>query len=386
MADDESKTIYTNDGIAIPWFSKSYDNYLDKTTLIFGGSGSGKTKIIEEILHLCKDHIPNYIVIAPKTSDKDYRSKLPPRCICEDLTKKKLQNIWERQYYFTQVYNKANNIGILEKLFNRTPDRQALVMVRAIIQRAKDCMDIIEKSPTLDFGQKKSQKNAIEELMQKKIKHLFKKTIRQYREVLEKAELSDDEKVALEFLDINPRLMIIIDDCSEKFKGWMKLFKKGETNTFESIFYRGRWNFITLVIGAHDDKLLDTEFRKNARNTIYTSSQALVSSMNKSQSGFTAQEKKQASKIAERLFTSEDHGIKTYQKFCYVRESLTPFKYTIANLYPDFRLGAASLWELTNKMPKSDDGIENNPFLAEIVDDRSGSGKIGIKKRIKYSG
>jgi hypothetical protein len=377
---DDSKTIYTDDGIAIPWLNKTYENYLDKTTLIFGASNSGKSTIIEEILYFCKDYIPNVIVIAPRTSDKAYRKKLPARCIKEDLTKDKLQKIWDRQFYYTQVYNIANDLPTLSSLFCKSPDRQSMVMVQAIAKAASRKINEINQSPTLDFAAKKTQTIAIEESRNKKINILYKQTIRKYKSYLEKQDLSDKEKIALEYLDINPRLMLIIDDCSEKFKGWMKFFKKPEANIFESIFYKGRWQFITLIIGMHDDKLVDTELRKNSRVTIFTTSQALVASINKTQSGYTPQEKKDALKMAGRIFASEDRGIKTYQKFCYIREDPHPFRYTIANLYPEFRLGCPSLYELVAKMPKLDDNLENNPFLKDIVDDRA-SGKPKPKKK-----
>lgn len=369
---DESKTIYTDDGFPIPWLSKTHENYLDKTTLVYGGTGSGKTTIIEEILYLCKDFIPNYLVITPPTSAKAYIKKLPARCIKSDLTKIKLQKIWNRQVHYTELYNTANDMTTLASLFVKAPDRQSSIMVRAMAQSAKNKIDEINRNTSLNYANKKSQIVAIEEARNKKIKLLYKQTIRQYRSMLEKrTDLTNKEKVALEYLDINPRLMLIIDDCSENFKGWMKLFKKGgETNVFESIFYRGRHNFITLVFAAHDDKLVDTELRKNSRVSIYANSQALISSMNKQQSGFSSQEKKDAMKIAGKLFGSEERGIKTHQKFCYVREDPQPFKYTIADLYPDFKLGCSSLYELTEKMPKLGDNLENNPYLKDIIDNK----------------
>ena len=51
----DSKTIYTIEGTPIPWLAKNAYNHLDKTTLIFGGTGSGKTTVIEEILFLLKE-------------------------------------------------------------------------------------------------------------------------------------------------------------------------------------------------------------------------------------------------------------------------------------------------------------------------------------------
>lgn len=381
--DNDNKAIFTNKGEPIKWFDRSANSFLDKTTLVFGGSGSGKTTIIEEILYLCKDSIPNYIVVAPKTSDTAYRGKLPGRCIKEDLTKSKLQKIWQRQYYFTQLYNTANDINILESLFNKAPDRKSFIMIQAISKSAKNKIYEIETNNKLNFAQKKSQISNIKDLCTKKIKVLYKKSIRQNRKLLETKnidnKLTDQEKVALEYLDINPRLMMIIDDSTEKFQQWMKFFKKGEVNPFESIFYKGRWNYITLVFAAHDDKVIVPELRKNSRVTYYTTSQALMASLNKTQSGFTTQEKKFAQRCAELLFNDGD-GIKTFQKLCYIREDSCPWKYVIANLYPEFTLGSSSLRELAKKMPKIDDGLNDNPFLKGIVKQK----KKYTRKNNKY--
>jgi type IV secretory pathway VirB4 component len=58
--EEERKTLYTSKNEPIRWFERTADCFLDKTTLIFGGTGSGKTTIIEEILYICKDYIPAY--------------------------------------------------------------------------------------------------------------------------------------------------------------------------------------------------------------------------------------------------------------------------------------------------------------------------------------
>jgi hypothetical protein len=372
MNTNESKTIYTEDGTPIRWFASDTKSYLDKTTLIFGGTGSGKTTIIEEILYLTRKSIPNYIVIAPKTSDVAYRKKIPARCIKEDLSKERLEKIWKRQYFMTQLYNTANDVENLESLFLKAPDRQAIVMVKAIIQRANDTIITIESTPQFNFAQKKSQTIGIEELRNKKINMVYKKSIRQNKSILEGLTLTDKEKITLDYMDFNPRIMLIIDDCSEKFEMWMKYFKKGEVNPFESIFYKGRWNYITLVFAAHDDKIVDTKLRKNARVTFYANSSSLVASLNKTQSGYTSQEKKLAQKMAGTIFVGEDNdGVKNHQKFCYIREDTCPFRYMIANLYPEFSLGCNPLLDLTKKMPKTEDSLSDNPYIKNIVDTSS---------------
>jgi Cdc6-like AAA superfamily ATPase len=123
MKQDDAKTIYTNDGIPIRWFNKDVDDYLDKTTLIYGGTGSGKTTIIEEILYKVRYMIPAFLVIVPSTSSHYYTAKLPERCVKEDLTKRKLEQIWQRQSSLTQIYKIANNIKNLARVFEKVADR-----------------------------------------------------------------------------------------------------------------------------------------------------------------------------------------------------------------------------------------------------------------------
>ena len=364
----DKKTIYTFDHTPIHWLEKSSANHVDKTTLIFGVSSSGKSTIINEILFLCKHYIPNYLVITPNTSSDIYRKKLPDRCIIEDLTKERLQKIWNRQSHVTQIYNIANDNINLESLFMKANDRNAQIVLKTIKDKTISSINIVHNDKSLDYGQIKSQVAMIEKTKNNSIKKLYKTIIRENQSKLEKLDLTDKEAITLKYLDVNPRLMIIIDDCSELFKGWMKLFTKGEANVFESIFFKGRHNYISLVFAAHDDKFVAPELRKNARVTIFTSSSAVICSINKPQSGFSSQEKKDILKITDKIFSNKnDPNANKYQKLCYIKDDVEPFRYTIANLYEDFKLGCQPLYELIDSMPKKDDNIEDNPYLKSII-------------------
>jgi hypothetical protein len=368
MAIHDKKTIYTYDHVPIHWLEKSPANHVDKTTLIFGVSSSGKSTIITEILYLCKNYIPNYIVIAPHASSDVYRKKLPDRCIIEDLTKERLQKIWARQCNITQIYNIANDIINLESLFMKANDRNAQIVLKTIKEKAIQSINIVHNDKSLDYGQIKSQVAMIEKTKSNSIKKLYKSIIRENQTKLSKLELTNKESITLEYLDVNPRLMIIIDDCSELFKGWMKLFSKGEANVFESIFFKGRHNYISLVFAAHDDKIVAPELRKNARVTIFTSSSAVICSINKPQSGFSSQEKKDIIKITDKIFSNKnDPNANKYQKLCYIKDDSEPFRYTIANLYEEFKIGCQPLYELIDSMPKKDDNIDENPYIRSLI-------------------
>ena len=261
----------------------------------------------------------------------------------------------------------ANDMKILEELFKIAPSRDSIVILEILKRKAKDAIRTIEMSSNFDFGQKKTQKASVEELLMKKTKATYRDAIRNNKSIIERtASLTPQQKIALDYLDLNPRLCLIIDDCSEKFQVWMKFFKKSEVNPFESIFYKNRWNYLTLVFAAHDDKLINTELRKNSRITIYTNSQALVTSINRTGNGFTTKEKKEAMSCASKIFGEEEKGVKTHQKFCYVREDAHPFKYLIASLYADFTLGCEPLRTLVAKMPKKEDNLAANSFVKDM--------------------
>jgi hypothetical protein len=369
MARDD-KSIFTKEGIEIRWMPKDLDLYLDKTTLLFGGTFSGKTTIIEEVLYLTKDYIPNYIVVASANSKKAYQNKLPARCIKDDLSKKKLQKIWDRQFYTTQLYNTANDLTVLESLFNKAPDRESVVLLTALKSKTAECIKTIEGSSNLNFAQKKAQCSTIKDLQNRKVKELYKTTIKKNHQFLQESKLTSHEKIALEYLELNPRLMIILDDVTDKFGSWMGFFKKTEVNPFNSIFYQGRHNFITLVFAAHDDKIVDTELRKNSRVTIYTTSASLITSIEKKSNGYSAREKKEANCMSSVIFGEEVNGVKTHKKLCYIREDPNPFRYTIANVYPDFTLGCTPMRDLTLKMPKKDDQLSTNPYIKDLLKTR----------------
>jgi hypothetical protein len=364
---NDDKTIYVNDGknsIPVEWHEPTIDDYLDKTTLIFGGTGSGKTYMIEELMELLSDHVSNYLVIAPQTSQLRYSMRLPKKCLKEDISKKKLQSIWIRQTQMTQVCNIANDITVLESLFKRLNNRHLTIIAYSIIKRCGDFVTKIENS-NISFLEKKNSIAQIESLKNTKLISLYKDAIREKRDILCNMNLTNYEKTAIEYLDTNPKLMIIIDDCSEKFDKWMKYFKKTEENIFSTIAFRGRHNNISLVVACHDDKFMPTEIRKNARVIKFGNMKALTSCVDKPGSAFSSSEKKQAKAVGEKIFNESDTQTKkkNHQKICYIRDDKNPFKYTIAKISNDRKLGCDALYELVKKMPTKFDKIDNNPFV-----------------------
>lgn len=363
------ESLYTSKGKEIAWLSKDPSNYFNLTTFIFGGTSTGKTCIIEEIMVLCKELIQFFIVVAPITSIKAYKGKIPDRCIFEDLTKERIIKIWKRQEYLTQLCNIANDPNMLKTVFEKIADKEAFLKIKAIENSTRKKLADLDNNMNIPFGQKKAQKNAIMEKCDKVILRTYKDTIRENKEYLNNMLLDPKEMVVVQYMDVNPTLCLIIDDCTEKLKMWNNYFKK-EENILEAILFRGRHNNITLIIVSHDDKFVNTELRKNARVQFYTQKATLMGSLARSQTGFTPQEKKMITDMADVIFDDEENtnGIKKHQKFCYIREDIKPFKYTIADIYNDLNFAKPALEDLISKMPKKKDNINENPFIQDIFE------------------
>lgn len=365
--EDPSKTLKTK-YCDIKWLPKSHEIYLDKSTLIFGGSGTGKTKLIEEILLLLRDKIPNFLCITDINSRKFYTSKLPDLCVQNDLTKERITAIWKRQSQLTEVCNIANDINNIRSLYEKIATRSTEARLKIFTDLKITTKERIEKSNT-DFAMKREHIARIEDMYIKETREYYKLAIRENAERLKSISLSDIEKITLEYLNVNPKLCIILDDVTDKFEKWMGYFKRSETNPFDSIFFQGRHNNITIVFAAHDDKVIPTELRKSARNTIFTSSQALITAINRKGNAYSKNEQKLAEQIAPEIFGDESKpgSEKSFRKLCYIKDEVPPFRYTVADLYPEFELGTNSLRELSNKLPQKDKNIKNNPFAKSLI-------------------
>lgn len=379
---DDEKTIYTQEGTPIKWIERTYDMYFNKTALVLGGSESGKTVMLEEAINLLKEYIPNFIVVAPSTSRAAYKKKLPARCIKEDLSRRAWMALWERQVSVTQIFNIANDPEVLNSVGLKYGTKEIRVQVEAIIARGKGCIEAIQAS-NYDFAQKKAQVVKVEEIMKKRTREIYKVFIRENGAYLQKQDLNDKEKIAVVYVDLDPNLCLVIDDCSEMIESWIKLFKKGEFNPIKAIFFKGRWQNITLLFGAHDDKFFPTEIRKNAHTIIFCRSDTLVSAVGKAGSGYSKAQKRLAEEMAGRIFDDEHSKVKTHKKFIFCRAARPEFRYSIANLYPETRLGCDALRALSKIMPTAETGLENNRYFQAIASPGKNKKRGGIKQRDK---
>lgn len=349
--------------IEVKWLTKNKDYYLNLATVIIGGSGSGKTTLINEISYLLRDEIPNVIVVCSEASKKFYKGKAPERFTFSDLTKAQIQNLWDRQRNLTEVCRLANELDNLTNLANHIMTNEHRNAINSINGHVEKYIATIRSSPSISFADKQSSEAAARDIHKQRLAQLYKTIIAEHEDALKLKRLNAMELATLRFYNVNPRIMIILDDVSDKFNTWMKYFSKTTTNPFESIFYQGRHYNITFIFGVHDETIINPSLRKSIRTIIYGTSQAALAAFSRSSNGYSKLERTKVESIMPYIYADETSSIKTYKKLCFVREEQNPFFYTIASQYPAFRLGCAAQWIMNDAIATNNSDLQNNPFF-----------------------
>lgn len=355
------RSITLSDKSKLKWFEKDYKNYLNKTTVVYGRTNSGKSTIIEEIMYLCKDYVPTVFVIAPTNSSNNaYTNTIPDHCIKKDLDVEWLEKLLNRQKNSAGVYINSNKIELLKLLFNKISDSTLENVENSIIKKASNSIEYINESD-MQFIHKKRQKVEILKQRDKVLRKLYKNCIRNNKVQLENNNsLSKTERGILSFLDFNPNIMLILDDCASKFK---KLYK--QSTAIKEIFYEGRHYFFTTIISSQDDKEIDSELRKNTSISVFTTAQSATSNFERSSNGYPKHEKIKAKLCIDAVFSQDENSSTHFQKLVYLQGSGEPFNYTIANIYDDFKMCSEPLWNYSNKIKEKTDKRDDRNSLFE---------------------
>ena len=356
------KSLLLSDKSKLKWLEKSHKYYLNKTTIVYGRTNSGKSTLIEEIMYLCKDYIPTVFVIAPTNSSNNaYTDKIPSQFIKKEIEIEWLDKLLKRQKNSAAAYINANQIDLLKRLFDRISDDTAQDLELSIIKKAHKSIIYIEDS-SMEFVTKKNQKNQILNDRELMLRKLYKTNIRFNKVKLEQFDdISKEERAALSFLDFNPNIMLILDDCASKFK---KLYKK--SSSIKEIFYEGRHYFFTTIISTQDDKEIDSELRKNTTVSMFTTAQAATSNFERTSNGYPKHERERSKLCIESIFKPEEYDTKHYQKMVYIPGDSDQFRYTISDIYDDFRMGSKPMWDYSNRIKSKSNNIQKDNSIINM--------------------
>lgn len=328
----------------------NYKLFLDKSTILYGEQKTGKSTIIIDILYHLKPHIDQIIVICPTdrvnhtysgTSRADRVVPLP--CIHYTITDKLLTDIWARQEALSAVYNRANKPDVIRSLMNRLN----LVEVETAVEKVRESRERFEAEIRAQYTDEEVIKNKLADMeddYNRLVTMIYKHHIGRYRSKLaSEPDLTPDERFTLKYLNINPRLVLIFDDCTDL------LWKFRTHPVMQKIAYQARWSYITTLIACHTDKSLDPAFKKCAFNSFFTEDSCARAYYNRSSNDFDATFKAKARAAMAAAFTPANK----HQKLVWVREDKSFYKFTAVK-HDNFTFGSNLLWDFFEPIESND--------------------------------
>lgn len=271
----------SDDGISIPSLILNNKMITNKTIVLYGPSRSGKTVITKHILDLLHNSVDQVVLVSPtEPSNQSFVNYVPRPLIHYSMTivdpkdsRKRLDGaagalgflnkLWLRQEMLTQCYMRANEYKTLKRLFTRiskTSQSQARKEIQPY-DAAKSKVELkLEKKFRNDLSCLDDEKRKLNVKFDAIKCKIYKKYIWDEIESLykNKKTLSDDEYCAIKYIALNPKMVLIFDDCAAELK---PLFSKP---IFRKLFYQNRHINLTVIFTLQDDTDLPTNLRKNA--------------------------------------------------------------------------------------------------------------------------
>lgn len=352
---DIDGNLYTDSGKKIPKLNLDPKAYIDKTIVIYGPSKTGKTIIVKNIMYFLKTYIDQILIIAPsEPSNRSYEGFVNSLFIhyklytCNESDPKKkdnwkekafnfLESIWNRQEMMASIYTRTNRIEIIKALFKYTAihlQEEATPFIEKLEQEKHKVIESIKNKQSTEGVKENIIKDAVSKFDELLLK-LYKKYIYIDCDNIWKKDLSEDERYSLYYLNFNPRLLLIFDDCAAQLKPF---FTK---EIFRKLFYQNRHSYITLIACFQDDTDLPTNLRKNAFINFFTESIVCSSNFERTSNKYSKLTRELATEFIPYVF-------KGYRKLAYIREDENKYYfYHVTFEYPTrFVFGSDSINEL----------------------------------------
>lgn len=373
MPTEADGTLVTATGRRVPPLPLDHALIIDRSIVIYGPSGSGKSTIVKGLMKILQPVIDQIIVVCPtEPSNKSYEGYVDAPYIhynpwIPDPAKPKkddgkkgverfLKEIWNRQAMLADVHKRANKAEHLSSLFARLPAAsraEADAVVRRLKERRRRSLDDLRARYGRDAAKLAAAEKRINDNIKKMLMLVYKKFIEPHRDALcRDPDVSDEERHCLQYMNANPRLLLIFDDCAAQLKQMMK------SEIMRQYFYQNRHSYITLVMCCQDDTDLDTNLRKNAFISFFTEPVVCRSNFERKSNQYSREVQDTAEDISGDLFTG-------HRKLAYIREDPRKqyfYHVTIAEPAP-FLFGSAAVRELAAAVHNENaSGDKENPY------------------------
>lgn len=345
----------------VPDLEITHEKIIDKSSIVYGESGTGKSYIIVDMLHALRPHIDQIIVFAPTDRQNHTYDKgiVPLPFIHYTITPKLLTDIWNRQEALVAVYTQSNNPSVLRSLFKkisesrRSPAENVIAEINLKLKSSeREMMNL-----GMEESQYKAKVSEMKEDCEKLISQIYKTYITKETPNLSRMQLTQQEQFALKYHAMNPRLVIVFDDCTDLIKKY-----KGH-DVMQKIFYQGRHSKITAIIAVHTDKVLDSELKKNAAISIFTEMPCATAYFMRQSTSLDRES--QARAIAACKIAFGDPA-RPFQKLAYIRHEKKYYKF-VAQKREGFTFGSTIIRSFCKMIAVESGKVSaDNQFISEF--------------------
>lgn len=380
--------ITKNAKLQIPPLEMKPSLFIDKTICVIGASGTRKTTVVKQIMYNIKEFIQQVLVVnATELANKAYTGTVDPlfihhrpwlpesnkntvaggRGIRGDDEKKGmyrfLDTLWKRQEMLVGIYRRANKLQALDQLYSRLhrDDRKEGDQYIGFIKKKRSrTIEEIRNNRQLSAGEREQKIHEIDEKFEEMLIATYKKFIVPNIQYLheEFAKFNEDEKYAFQYIDLNPRILVIFDDCAAELKAY---FNK---DVFRKMFYQNRHAKITFIICCQDDTDLNPNLKKNVFQAIYTDPIASTTNFERKSAGLT---KNMIKDITEQIIPAVFRDESTKLVFYRTDPKKQRFYYITTDIPPPFKFGSHAIGELCNALRVKESSLDkDNPFYEKF--------------------
>jgi hypothetical protein len=370
MFNRDSDIITTKSGRKIHKLPMIPSTFVDRSIVIYGPSRTGKTLITKHIMEVVNGYIEQVLVVSPsEPTNKSFEGFVDPpfihyRVYMGDTTKDEgnkgglrfLESVWKRQEMMSSIYIRANNLDALSSLYSRLPEKvkkKGIEYIKLMNNKRKIAITKAKSQYHDDRDKFDEKTKDINEKFKKMTALIYKKHIITYYNRLWKCtNLSENERYSLLYLQFNPKLLLIFDDCAAQLKPF---FSK---EIFRMLFYQNRHSNITVIITCQDDTDLPANLRKNAFISFFTEPIVCESNFTRESNKYPKQIRQIANEVSSEVF-------KENKKVAYIREDdrKINFYYTNVTRSKPFKFGSSASHELCKII--QNDGVtmdKENPY------------------------
>jgi hypothetical protein len=376
--------------ISVPALPDGVDMFLNQSTVLAGESKTGKSFMIDWIMEKLSTEIPNVIIYCSTEgsteTETSYGERVHPAMIFDHFKREHLHMIDNRQQMASRAYAIANDTAILSGIYAKVHAavsnnartlsaedhaylRNSLMLVARFTESYHSSGAAIRAKIGPSPESKGNLKNALKKLKRDfnaQINRVYKLVIRRFEQFLggDHCELSVDEKVAVRFLYLNPKLLVVYDDVIQDL---VTAMKDAECKRIIlSQLFAGRHQHLTTLWATQDETMLIPPIRKNANNVIITSKSIAMTYFDKKSMGFSKVVCDTARKVTAAIFDNSDPDF-CFAKMCYRRMEQKPFFYVIATTPDDYSFGCVGTRTLCKTLAVPQTLDKTNPFYRSFA-------------------